>query len=306
MHRAWNVSHGYTCAPRNCQYLAISLSRRFALCIPENASSSFAISAGLRACNTEEKFLPTICTRIWKSILRVLWKNIPSVAREKTLSRDNALLKSSRCHRSRRVRSKVSIQRLYSGKVGNRKVWQSEESRKTLSETRGPGATRQAGALRRRRSTCIQILGKYPGYPAGKERADNTFLGIELLSMPVQLQRRLSPRTCRRNTRTRKRPREIFILPFFPQKYHRHRSAENESAYFRAPRRRCEKFSSPNSSLTKKKSALEREEMKQIVLSHGPAFSFSASLVSYRSFAEGEKSVTGKRLVMERLGPPRP
>lgn len=154
----------------------------------------------------------------------------------------------------------------------------------------GPGATRQAGALRRRRSTCIQILGKYPGYPAGKERADNTFLGIELLSMSAQLQRRLSLRTCRRNTRTRKRPREIFILPFFPQKYHRHRSAENESAYFRAPRRRSEKFSSPNSSLTKKKSVLKREEMKQIVLSHGLPFSFSPSLGQLSKFARGMKS----------------
>jgi len=90
------------------------------------------------------------------------------------------------------------------GKVGNRKVWQSEESRKTLSGTR-PGE--QAGTLRRgARSTCIQILGKYPGYPRREETSWQHVLEIELPSMSMQLQRHLSLKTHRRNTRQRPRP----------------------------------------------------------------------------------------------------
>lgn len=95
--------------------------------------------------------------------------------------------------------SKVSIQRLSPGKVGNRKVWQSEESRKTLSGTRA----RRAGALRRPRIRVFRSWENTRDIPQREKRADNTFCEIELLSMPMQLQRRLSPRTRRRNARER-------------------------------------------------------------------------------------------------------
>lgn len=134
-----HISRRCTYAPHNCQCRNLGNS----LCISSKASSSFAIPSLRKLVTARLEEIPRyeLCeygNRSW-----IPWKNISSAARRKTFSRDNALVKSSRCHRSRRIRSKVSIQWLYPGKVGNRKVWQSEESRKTLSETRGAARARR-------------------------------------------------------------------------------------------------------------------------------------------------------------------
>lgn len=96
----------------------------------------------------------------------------------------------------------------------------------------------------------------------------------------------------------RKRPRDLYTQPFFPQKYHRHRSVETEYAYFRVLRQRSEKFSSPKTSLTKKNASQSWKKWNRLFVA--VSFSFSLSLFNYRS-VWSEKSAMEKRLVVERL-----
>lgn len=166
----------------------------------------------------------------------------------KTFSRDNALLKSSRCHHSRRVPQRCRYSDSTPAKLVTEKC---DKARNLVKLSARLGDRARAS---RRTPPAPEYVYSDPGKIPGISRREGTswqhVLRIELLSMPAQLQRRLSLRTCRRNTWTRKRPRDLYT-PFFPQKYHRHRSVENDSAYFRAPRRRSENFSSPKTSLTK-------------------------------------------------------
>jgi len=122
--------------------------------------------------------------------------------------------------------------------------------------------------------------------------------------MPVQLQRRLSLRTCRRNTRTRKRPKDLYT-PILSSKISSPSFRREQICIFQGSETyKREIFLSKNFA-DKEKRILEQEEIKQIVLLRSlslsrppsPLFSF---LISYRSMAD-EKSATEKRLVMERL-----
>lgn len=114
--------------------------------------------------------------------------------------------------------------RLSYGKVGNRKVWQSGKSRKTLSGTRGR-ANEWASW-----HTCIQILEKYPGYPAGVERAGNTFSE----SSCCRCRCNFKGVCCDVRGREREnRPRSLF--PALPAKISRQTSRERVCIFYRGP-----------------------------------------------------------------------
>lgn len=104
-------------------------------------------------------------------------------------------------------------------KLVTRKVWQSGESRKTLSGTRG------------RASELAYVYSdprKIPGISRRGGTSWQHVLGIELLSMSMQLQRRLSFKTCRCDVSGREResrPRSLF--PALPAKI-----SHQTSAYF--------------------------------------------------------------------------
>lgn len=87
-----------------------------------------------------------------------------------------------------------------------------DKARNLVKLSAGPGPSERAServSRRCSRYTCIQILEKYPGISRREGTSWQHVLGIELLSMPMQLQRRLSLRTCRCNARVH--TREIFI-----------------------------------------------------------------------------------------------
>lgn len=277
----WNISHDYTCAPHNCQY------RQFALYTLE---CEFRYSTGLRAYNTEIRGKSS-SLRIWKSILfhgkiYRLWLE------GKTLSRDNALLKSSRCHRSRRVRSKVSIQRLYPGKVGNRKVWQSEESRKTLSETRGSGASKPAHSA----GAGVRVFRSWENtrdIPQGRNElttrsSESSCCRCRCNFKGVCLSGRVAV------TRARENVREIFIL---------HSFLKNIIAI--VPSRTSLQISGLRDVEIflrwQRKTRLLEQKKWSISYYRGPLLQSPLWSVIEVYLLRGDKSATEKRLVMERL-----
>lgn len=122
--------------------------------------------------------------------------------------------------------SKVSIQRdSLSAKLVTEKC---DKARNLVKLSAGPG--RVDAPTPATLSTCIQILGKYPGYPAGEKRADNTFSESSCCRCRCNFKDVCLPGRVG-VTRARKRPRSLFATSL-KNISRRARYVETPSAYY--------------------------------------------------------------------------